>query len=65
MFDHALFNDSDNLYPRLKGKTAIVRSSEEPWFLLAQFDDITLAEAYGWWRFPAHCFTVEPKGTNP
>lgn len=41
--------DLENLNPQLKDKTAILQSGEKPEWVLAQFDDTALPEAYGWW----------------
>ena len=44
---------------RLNGKTAIVSWLDGKMY--AQFDDLSLPEAYGWWVFPESSFTVEEK----
>lgn len=44
----------------LAGKTALLRVEENSNFVKAQFDDRTLAVAYGWHTFPKSDFNIHP-----
>jgi len=52
-------NDSKDRH--LKGKTALIRSSPSLGVVLAQFDDTSLTEAFGWFEFFADDFAFNQK----
>jgi hypothetical protein len=43
---------------RLHMKSALIQKHPDPLFYLAQFDDRTLEEAFGWWSFPKVNFQI-------
>jgi hypothetical protein len=54
---HGIYNDPDGIYPHLKGKTALLQDAGN--FYLAQFDELSVPEALGWWSFRKDEFTLE------
>lgn len=45
---------------RLKGKTALLLPGMVG-YLQAQFDDVAVQEAFGWWSFPIADFKIHEK----
>jgi hypothetical protein len=57
---HGTYINPNDAYPHLEGKTAILQDYST--FIMAQFDDMTLTEAFGWHSFAKEDFKVdEPK----
>jgi hypothetical protein len=44
---------------RLQGRSAALRLSDRSGHVLAQFDDITLTEAFGWTEYPETDFEID------
>lgn len=59
------FNDPYGLHPHLKGKTALLRDWDSDEYILAQFNDLSVREAYGWYPFPRTSFTVDTPVDRP
>lgn len=56
-----LIDSSDDL----RGETALVRPSNKPGIVLAQFDNLTLEHlAFGWHEFPEASFAEIPEIPN-
>jgi hypothetical protein len=53
------FTDPDGQNPHLRGQTALLMCSRDG-TVTAQFNDVGLAEAFGWWRYPEGHFVIEP-----
>ena len=56
---HGVYLDAAGTSPHLKGKSAILRPSEQMGQILAQFDDTSLSEAFGWHSFASECFELD------
>ena len=54
------FTDPLGRLPSHKGKTAMIIEAEQAGIVLAQFDDTTLPEAFGWHPFLASDFEIIP-----
>lgn len=61
---HGTYLDGDSLRPHLRGKSALLRPFRDDLGraihekVLAQFDDMSLAQAYGWHMFPTASFDI-------
>lgn len=49
----------DGTCRHLQGKRALLKEAEDPKYWLAQFDDLSIKEAYNWWLFDKESFDVE------
>lgn len=56
---HGVFLNTQDHFSHLKGKTALIREGSASDRVLAQFDDVTVPEAFGWHEFMRDEFSIE------